>query len=223
MAQRELKPGVIRDASLFRANSARREAADAEYKAVRPAAMARGKYTCGFCSWVSRKHNECHHLDGNHANNVPENFVVADSLCHGYHHLGQRGSQDRFAPDNLRDMTLLAGIPEISAADLNLLQRAIGVALLDEKEKQFAKEIMTVLAERAHAVKAALGTFRPADVAAAMARLSDSEYADRDHVCGPIRVLFKQEMLESEGKKFNEDYPGLPIESWSSIFNADAQ
>lgn len=213
----ELKPGVIRDASLYRANSARREAADAEYRAVRPAAMASGKYTCAFCGWVSRKNNECHHLDGNHANNTPENFAIADSLCHGYHHLGQRASQDRFAPDNLGDKTILAAIPEVPAADMNLLQKALGVALLDEGERAIAREIMKALAERAQSVHAALGTFRPGDVAAAMARLNNDEYANRDAVCGPIRLLFNQETLEAEGRKFKEDYPGLPFDTWTSV------
>ena len=179
--------------------------------------MAAGKYTCAFCGWVSRKNNECHHLDGNHANNSPENYAIADSLCHGYHHLGQRASQDRFAPDNLGDKTILAGIPEVSAADLNLLQKALGVALLDKDERGIAREIMKALAERAPSVQVALGTFRPGDVAAAMARLKDDEYANRDAVCAPIRVLFNQETLESEGKKFKEDYPGLPFETWPSV------
>lgn len=213
----ELKPGVIRDASLYRANSARRESADAEYRAVRPAAMAAGKYTCAFCGWVSRKNNECHHLDGNHANNTPENFAIADGLCHGYHHLGQRASQDRFAPDNLGDKTILAGIPEVAAADLNLLQKAIGVALLNAEERSIAREIMKALAERAHSVQGALGTYRPGDVAAAMVRLTDEEYANRDAVCAPIRVIFNQETLEAEGKKFKEDYPGLPFDTWTSV------
>lgn len=217
MAKEELKVGVIRDSSLYRANSAGRERADAEYRAVRPSAMATGKYTCAFCGWVSRKNNECHHRDGNHANNSPENFAVADTLCHGYHHLGQRASQDRFAPDNLGDKTVLAAIPEISAADLNLLQRALGVALLDG-DKDTAREIMKVLAERAQAVKASLGTYRPGDIAAAMVRLSDVEYESRDHVCAPLRLLFNQDTLEAEGKKFKEDFPGLPFDSWTSVF-----
>jgi hypothetical protein len=179
--------------------------------------MAAGKYTCAYCGWVSRINNECHHIDGDHANNTPENYAIADNLCHGYHHLGQRASQDRFAPDNLGDKTILAGIPEVSAADLNLLQKAIGVALLEQEERAVAREIMKALAERALSVQGALGTFRPGDVAAAMARLNDEEYANRDAVCAPIRLIFNQETLEAEGKKFKEDYPGLPFDTWKSV------
>lgn len=211
--------GVIRDSRLFRANSAQREAADAEYRAVRPKSMARGNYTCVFCGWVSRKNNECHHLDGNHANNAEENHAIVDSLCHGYHHLGQRASQERFSADNLGDKTMIAAIPELEAADLNLLQRAIGVALLVPGEEEIAKEILKVLAERATPVKAALGTFRPGDIAAAMTRLSDSEYEDRLNVCAPLRVLFREDVLRAEGAKFNEDFKGLPFDSWTSVIN----
>lgn len=213
----ELKPGVIRDSRLYRANSAARDAANAEYKAVRPAAMQRGRYTCAFCAWMSRKNNECHHRDGNHANNSEENLVVADNLCHGYHHLGQRASQERYAPDSLGDKTVLAAIPEISASDLNLLQRALGVALMQESEKETAKELLSILASRADAVKAALGTFQPGDIAAAMTRLTAEEYEARDAVCYPLRVLFRHDVLEAEARKFNEDFPGLPFETWNSV------
>lgn len=215
---RPLQIGVIRDASLYRANNAgRREAADAEYRAVRPSVMAAGKYTCAFCGWVSRAHNECHHLDGNHANNNPDNLVVADSLCHGYHHLGQRASQERSALDNPVGQTILAAIPEISPSDLNLLQRAVGVALLQEGEREIAKEIMRALAERSEDVAQALGTYQPGDVAAAMTRLSDQEYEQRAAVCGPLRLLFNQDTLEAEGRKFLKDFPGLPFDTWTSV------
>lgn len=218
-----LRIGVIRDSAYYRANSALRDRADAEYKAVRPASMAKGKYTCVYCNWVSREHNECHHKDGNHANNDQSNHLVVDSLCHGYHHIGQRASQERFSADNLGDKTLIAAIPELTAEDLNLLQRAIGVALLDEGEdKEIAREILQILSDRATAVKNALGTFRPGDIAAAMARLSDMQYEERDAVCAPMRVLFRQDLLEAEGRKFKKDYPGLPLESWPAIFREDA-
>lgn len=222
MELEELKPGVIRDSRLFRANNAAKESANAEYKAVRPAVMQRGKYTCVFCAWVSRKNNECHHKDGNHANNTEENLVVADNLCHGYHHLGQRASQEMHLPGALGDKTVLAAIPEISASDLNLLQRALGVALLQEDARESAKELLDILAGRAEAVEAALGTFKPGDVAAAMARMTNEEYEHRDPVCYPLRVLFRHDVLESEGRKFQEDFPGLPFETWNAVLkNAD--
>jgi intracellular multiplication protein IcmJ len=222
MSKEVLQVGAIRDDSLYRANSARRDNADAEYRAVRPAAMQAGRYTCVFCSWVSRGNNECHHRDGNHANNTQENFAVVDTLCHAYHHLGQAEVQNRFVAEKLGTKTILAAIPEVPAADLNLLQKAVGVALLQEGEVEMAKSIMRALAERAEPVRDALGSHRPGDIATAMLRLTDQEYENRGAVTGPLRLIFSQDVLEGEGRKFGEDFPGLPFETWKSVFkNAD--
>jgi intracellular multiplication protein IcmJ len=214
--------GVIRDKTLFRANSVVRERADAEYKAKRPGAMAKGRYKCVFCGHTSRLFNECHHMDGNHANNTDENFAVVDTLCHAYQHVGQRASQDRFASDNLRDRTLVAAIPEISAADLNLLQRAIGVALSDEKEAPHAKALLKILADRHRAVKDAFGTFETGDFAAAMSTLDDESYKHRGSVLGDLRLLFHAEVLKHEGDRFKKEFPALPIDTWGGVAN-DAQ
>ena len=52
----QLLIGAIRDAKLFRKNSAGSGAADAEYKARRPAVMAKGQYRCVFCGQIGRAH-----------------------------------------------------------------------------------------------------------------------------------------------------------------------
>ena len=128
----QLLVSVVRNAAHYRPNNPRREAADAEYKARRPAALERAKYKCVYCGYVSRS-NECHHIDGNHANNDETNFAVVDTLCHGYHHLGQRATQNPMNADSLGKKTVLAAVPELSAQSLNLLQRAIGVAVLETR------------------------------------------------------------------------------------------
>jgi intracellular multiplication protein IcmJ len=208
--------GVIRDARYYRGNNASRERADAEYKARRPAAMAAGKYKCVYCGHQSQK-NECHHDDGNHANNSPENFRVVDTLCHAYHHLGQRAASERNAADNLGDRTIVAAIPEISAEDLNLLQRAAGAALLDEKEAPVARQILQRLAKRAKPVGEAFNTFMPGDFAAAMVKLDDVAYQHRGTVIGPLRMLFHEDLLKNQGQKFKEDFPAVPVSTWDGI------
>lgn len=213
----QLLLGVIRDARYYRANSAARERADAEYRARRPAAMAAAKYKCVYCGHQSQKHNECHHFDGNHANNAPENLKCVDTLCHAYHHVGQRAASERNAADNLGDRTIFAAIPEISAQDLNLLQRVAGVALLDEKEAPMAKLILQRLARRHKPVGEAFGTFMPGDFAAAMATLDDQAYEHRSTVMGRLRMLFHEDVLRTQGQRFKEDFPALPVSTWEAI------
>lgn len=214
--------GVIRNPAFYRANSATRAKADAEYRAVRGQSMAAGKYRCIYCGWVSQKSNECHHLDGNHANNAPSNHAVVDSLCHAYHHLGQRAASERFAADNLGEQTVLAAVPELSAEDMNLLQRAAGAALLDEQEAPRAREVLRRLARRHECVEQAFGTFRPGDFAAAMVKIDEAAYQHRESVIGRLRMLFHDEVLKNEGRKFKEDFPALPVSTWGRIAaNAD--
>jgi intracellular multiplication protein IcmJ len=209
--------GVIRNAAYYRANDAQRGRFDAEFQARRPAALTAGKYRCAFCGWLSRKNNEVHHLDGNHANNELSNFAVVDGLCHAYHHLGQRAASERFAADNLAEKTRLAAIPELSAQDLNLLQRAIGAALLDEREAPVAKQMVHHLAARCKPVADAFGTYMPGDFAAGMVKLDDESYQHRENVVGMLRLLFSGDLLQHHGRKFNEDFPALPVGTWEEV------
>lgn len=214
-----LRVGVIRDAALFR-RVGKSEMADREYRAVRPQILDRGGYKCVFCGWKSRTSNECHHLSGNHADNSPENLKVVDALCHGYQHLGQRASQEQFASDNFGDKSVLAAIPEIPASDVNLLLRAIGVALGNEEEAPIAKAILKVLANRAYPVKEALGTYFPGDFAAAMTneRLTDRQYEEvANQLFGSLRLIFHEKILMKEAEKFKVDYPTLTFENWSAV------
>lgn len=209
--------GVIRDAALYRTNSAARLRADAEYKAVRPRVMEDQQYRCRFCGYVSKR-NHCHHLDGNHANNASSNFAVADSFCHAYHHLGQTASQDQFAHENLGRKTVLAALPELSATDTNLLQRAIGVAMADPVEADMATRMHTLLMDRSKPVKESFGSFLPADFAAAMTSLqSDEEYENREAVVGDLRLIFRPDVLKHEGARFLEEFSSLPVQSWANI------
>jgi hypothetical protein len=212
--------GVIRNEKNFRANNAKRARADAEFAAVKPKVMERLKYQCAFCALASAKYSECHHLDGNHSNNREDNFVAVDTLCHAYHHIGHLGSQDRFASDNMGEAgkTVLAAVPEISASDLNLLQRAIGVAMLEDKESSVAKDLHARLIKRHEPVTEVFGTSSVRDFGAAMATMDDESYLNRDSVVSDLRVVFHADILKNEGRKFLEDFSGLPYKSWENVF-----
>lgn len=214
---KELVMGVIRDASFYRPNNPRRESADAEYKAVRPSFVKKRNHKCEFCGFQSVKYIECHHQDGNHANNSESNFVATCTLCHAYHHLGQQGGRQRFAADALRGKTLCAAMPEISIADMNLLQRAIGVALLADDTSGEAREILKNLVLRKEPVKNAFESNFPEDFAAAMMHMKEDAYEHRESVVGDLRLIFHLDVLKHEGQRFMEENAALPINSWDSI------
>ncbi len=215
-ALRALIPGVIQDSALYRTNNAARQRADAEYRAVRSKVMDKQDWRCQFCGLVS-KSNECHHIDGNHANNEPDNFVAADTLCHAYHHVGHASGSNQFAPDNLGSKMVLAAVPELSGADLNLLQRAIGVAMLDPDEEAMATRMHRLISSRVEPVQESFGTFRGNDFARAMATLNADEYGNRIHVIEALRLVFHKEVLKNEGRKFLKDFSSLPFKSWESV------
>jgi len=216
--------GVIRDQSLYRPNNPMRERADQEYEARRPRVLAAQQYRCAACGYTSKSFIECHHQDGNHANNSDENLLAVDTLCHAYQHVGQQGGSNRqYAADNMggkgQRMTLVAAVPELRAEDVNLLQRAIGAALLDPQEEAMAKRIHKRLSERTIPVREAFGTFFPEDFGAAMLKsvLSDESYEARGTVIGDLRLLFGQEVVLNEGRRFLQDFPSLPASTWGDV------
>lgn len=200
----------------FRENDPRRSRADAEFAAKRPGVLASQAYTCAGCSYISKvsSHLDVHHLDDDHHNNEPANLVAACHTCHPYQHVGELVRRTDVRGEGLGNVTLLASIPEVDAANMNLLQRALGVALLDEREAPFAKRIIERLAERANLVEEEFGSFRPADVAAGMATLNDAQYGARVDVVDDIRLLFNADTLKMLGQEMVKDCPALPVKVW---------
>jgi intracellular multiplication protein IcmJ len=87
----ELIPGVSRNT--FRDHDPQAEAADAAYRAKRPAVLQRAQYTCQGCGVKSSGGLEVHHKDCNHANNTDENFVPECVFCHPVNHIGELASR----------------------------------------------------------------------------------------------------------------------------------
>lgn len=203
----------------FRENDPRRGRADAEFSAKRSGVLAKHSYTCQACAYTSKEsaHLDVHHLDDNHHNNEDDNLVPGCHTCHPYQHVGELVRRTDIPGEGLGKATLVAAIPEISAVDMNLLQRAIGAALLDEKEAPMARKMIEVLSQRASEVKSEFGTFKPADFAAAMAQLTDDQYAVREDVISDLRLLFNQPTLEKLGREMVRDYPAMPLSSWTAV------
>ncbi len=218
--------------SVFRANDPRRLRSDAEFRARRPHALARNQHRCAGCGYESKQggHLDVHHLDDNHDNNADENLVPACHACHPYQHVGELAKRNRSDPadvemggEGLGRQSLLALIPELDPADLNLLQRAIGVALLDPQLAPIARKLHSRLEKRAGWVVAEFGTCKPADFAAAMSRLSDDEYAFREDSVADVRLLFSEMHLNKMGRQFLVDNPSMPIASWPMVADGVAQ
>jgi len=207
--------------SRFREDDPRRGKADAEFSAKRPGVLAMHNYACAACRYESKQsgHMDVHHLDDDHHNNDEKNLAPACHTCHPYQHVGELVRRADVGGEGLGKATLIAAIPEISASDLNLLQRAIGVALLDEKEAPVARKMIERLAERPYWVKAEFGTYKPGDFAAAMSDkvLSDAEYAARPDAIFDLRLLFNEETLKRLGREMSLDYPTMPVESWPEV------
>lgn len=187
--------------------------------------LAASNHVCEACGYESKpdlnsKSNlGVYHLDDNHENNDAENLCPACSTCHPYQHVGEslKGDVKSISPENMGKITRIAVIPELSARDLNLLQRAIGVALLDESEAPMAKKMMSILIKRQTFAKAEFDSFWPVDFGNAMVGLTDEEYAERTDAMPDLRILFNEDALRSFGAEMLADYPTMPLRSWEQV------
>lgn len=220
---RKLLIGIKR--KIHRHKDDKADKADAAFRAQRPGALERAQYKCFFCAFRSLTQNEVHHLDDDHHNNHPSNLVPVCRLCHPYQHIGEAARRSAI-PSGIEEGHLgaakalgLIRVPnpdEISAQDMNHLLRAIAVALSDPKESAMAKEVYGLLSHpdvfREFAVacygeenvaepgaKGVMGV-SPADMAAALSYLTDDEYAKREEVLAPVRVLYNPNVLIEWGR-----------------------
>ena len=213
-----LLPGIKR--RLTRRNDASSDAADAGLRAKRPGVLAKHRYICQGCLYTARvaQHLDVHHFDDDHHNNDDANLAPACHTCHPYQHIGELSVRADEWGEGLGKKSTLATIPEVDAVDMNLLQRALGAALLDPAEAEIAEQIHVELLRRADFTReCAFGTSAPRDFAAAMAQLNPEQYEAREEVLGDQRLLFSKGVLERLGREFKADYPSLPVSTWDAI------
>lgn len=212
-----LLPAIKRRRS--RSMDASAEVADAALRARRPGVLARSRNTCAACGYQVRQeaHLDIHHLDDDHANNDESNLVAACHTCHPYQHIGEMAARADQWAQGLGAKTGLAHIPEISAADLNLLLRAIGAAMLDPEAREQAQQIYEELMTRTELTEQRLGAWKAQDFAAAMAQLTPEQYEHRHRVLGEERLMFSPKILEFLGEEFRKDYASLPTAAWADV------
>lgn len=213
----KLLPGIKR--RLTRQQDARSEVADAGLRAKRPGVLARHRMTCAGCRYVTKnaQHLDVHHFDDDHQNNDDDNLVAACHACHPYQHIGEVSVRTDQWAESIGRQTILAHIPELGAADVSLLQRAIGAAMLDDSTEDEATEILNVLLERSEATKEMFGTWFARDFAGAMSVLTTQQYADREEAIKAERLMFSEGLLRKLGKEFMTDYPSRPVSTWSQV------
>jgi hypothetical protein len=215
----ELVPGVSRN--VFRDNDPQSAAADAEYKALRPGALARHKHTCQFCSVESVEGMEVHHLDCNHANNSQDNLKPACVLCHPVNHLGEIAA--RFTR---MDQSEIAGkyvslsyLPDLSQQDLSHLLRTIGFVINEgtEPQKEEATALYEHLLSYSGYVEGAWGSSDASHFAIALRECSAPVYEARVIPMAGIKLVFSIEAVKKLAKKFMSEFRSLPIAAWEAI------
>jgi intracellular multiplication protein IcmJ len=212
-----LVPGIKR--GLARRDDARAEVADAALRARRPAVLQRFRNQCAGCGYTAKvaAHLDVHHLNDNHADNDDANLVAACHVCHPYQHVGEVSVRADAWAEGLGKKSGLAHLPELQARDLNLLLRAVGAAMLDPATREDATEIYEELMARTEVTSTRLGAWKAADFAAAMAQLTDEQYAHRSKVLEPERLVFSERVMEAIGREFVADYPSLPVAAWPAV------
>lgn len=197
--------------------------ADAGLAAKRPGVLSRNRMTCSACGYQAKeaRHLDVHHADDDHTNNDDKNLVLGCHTCHPYQHVGELarrdGQGDVSVAEGLGQSSRIATIPEIEAADMNLLQRVLGVARMDPEERKYAAFIYNALRSRVDATEEIFRTSAPTDFALIMHEaLDDEDYAQRHEVLGDQRLIFSVAHLDLLGKEFVADNPTLPMSAWSA-------
>lgn len=208
----------------FRANDAHAKQADVVFDARRDAALRKQSYRCVRCGYESaesskqkkRSNLHVHHKDNDHHNNEPDNYEPHCSLDHAYHHIGCDAPTPGGSKGWASQMRM-GFAPELSAEDMNHLQRACGAALGNEKERAIALEVIGLLGVLAMPVNEVFNSFHAKDFAACFAKMDEAEYEQRhEHVEG-LRLLFHPDILKMVGAEMLQDSPLFPVKSWEGV------
>jgi hypothetical protein len=199
--------------------------ADAEFTALRKAALEQSGYRCVRCGLESpaiasrTSALQVHHADDDHANNAPNNLHPYCTLDHAVHHIGcdapSAGGHEGWA-SRMR----IGYIPALSAEDLNLLQRAVGAALAEPTFEPIAQQVLSLLGVLSLPVRDVYGSNQAKDFAAAMSVMTDVQYEDRK-VDG-LRVLFHPDILKEAGARMVTDQPLMAPKNWQTLVKGKA-
>lgn len=124
---------------------------DSAFRAFRDKVHARDNYTCCFCGFQARQHQDVVNIDGDYTNNRLDNLVTACCFCTQCHFLNVVGLGD-FGGGRL------IYLPEFSQADLNALCHVLFCAIANGTAySETAQKVYRNLRFRAQAVDKAYG------------------------------------------------------------------
>ena len=209
---------------LSRRNDPREEKARAEFERQRPGVLNRDNWTCRGCGFASVKTNrapaggmEVHHIDDDHHNNLPDNLATLCPFCHMTFTLGRRGY--RFDAD-------LIYAPAINQWELNLLHHLIwglerSVSLMEKGDpaaegwrkaglpdgftaglKKASESLQRVHYAGQTRLESQMSGVLPnienmETVYGALQNLPPADYAKRDQIMAPLRLMPVFERFEA--------------------------
>lgn len=225
--------------STWRCHDPEREAADAEFQAIRLAVVKRDMFRCHFCSFQSapgtapraaagaiRKprvlapsgYLEVHHLDDDHGNNSPENLITACPYCHQVFHAGNAGHDSRVR---------LIWLPWLDQTDLNLLVHALFAAIdMNSKYAKEAQRLYSLISGFAGRLTQRFGEglADPASLGSVLMtihRESPEIYAEREKALWGVRLLPEIDAFERQRRHWAEHvWSNIPPDTWKQIYQS---
>ncbi len=193
-----------------------------KHKTVWNNVWKRDSYSCYFCNFKSKDHQEIHHLNDDHDDNSIDNLVTVCPLCHQTFHLDTASTTNGGK---------IIWLPEFSQQELNYLSRAIFIAI-DEAEKaeeenrepigftKIARMLENTLTERTLVVDQHFqsGASEPAIFANALINMSEDQYEKRINNLRSFKLLNLRSRFPIQTKYWKENiFQQLPIETWEKL------
>lgn len=164
----------------------------AAFAPERDSVFKRDNHSCRFCGFKASRHQEIHHIDGDHHNHQATNLLTACNLCHQVHHLGVSG---------MRNAGLIAALPELTQTEVNHIARACFVAQLldDQNTKNRLTGLYALLQARADALKNAFNhdISSPLLLAELLATCDEQRYAGRAAPLAALRLVPTREAFRA--------------------------
>lgn len=193
-----------------------------KHKEVWDKVWLRDKHTCYYCGFVSKKHQEIHHLNDDHDDNSMDNLVTVCPLCHQNFHLDSASTTNGGK---------IIWLPEISQQELNYLCRAIFIAIeeaeqaeLEQREvigfAKIARMLESSLVERTLIVEQHIQptSSDPANFANALINMTEEQYDKRAQFLGPFKLLHLKSRFSVQTKYWKTNtFKNVPVETWTSL------